>query len=99
MSLAMTGAEVTIHEKLLVPGDFVEYQILYESDVWQGPPVFKQPTPIPIVVGGPKQFGADPHRETIDKISSALGSLLEQKAAVTKPSAELINVREKGFMG
>ena len=94
MSLAMTGSEITIHEKLLVPGDFVPYQILYESSVWQGPPTVKQPTPIPIQVTGAKQFGADPHKATLDKISSALGSLLDKKAAEVVPSAQLINRRD-----
>ena len=94
MSLAMTGSEITIHEKLLVPGDFVPYQILYESSVWQGPPTVKQPEPLPIQVSGLRQFGADPHKATLDKISSALGSLLEKKAAVAVPSSQLINRRE-----
>ena len=93
MSLAMTGSEITIHEKRLVPGDYVEYEVLYETDVWQGDPVVKQPAPIPVEVGV-KQFGSDPHKETIDKISSALGSLLEKKAAVAIPSAQLINRRD-----
>ena len=60
-------------------------EILYETDVWQGEPVIKQPTPIVHVQ--PKQFGSDPHKETLDKISTALGSLLDKKAAVTIPSA------------
>lgn len=94
MSLAMTGAEITLHEQTVVPGDFVAYEILYETETWQGPPVKKQPTPIPVEVGGPTQFGADPHKETIDKISSALGSLLDKKAAVAIPSAEMINRRD-----
>ena len=89
----MSGSEITIHEKLLVPGDFVPYEVLYVSDVWQGPPVVKQPDPIPVEVGA-KQFGSDPHKDTIDKISSALGSLLDQKAAVAIPSAQLINRRD-----
>ena len=89
----MTGSEITIHEKLLVPGDYVEYEVLYETDVWQGKPVVKQPDPIPVEVGA-KQFGGDPHKDTIDKISSALGSLLEKKAAVAIPSAQLINRRD-----
>ena len=93
MSLAMTGSEVTIHEKLLVPGDYVPYEVLYVTDVWQGQPVVKQPDPILVQVG-PQQFGSDPHKDTIDKISSALGSLLEKKAAVAIPSAQLINVRD-----
>ena len=90
----MTGAEVTIHEKSLVPGDYVHYEILYETETHGGPPVKKQPAPIPIQVEGAKQFGSDPHRETLDKISSALGSLMEKKAAVSIPSAQLINQRD-----
>ena len=94
MSIAASGAQITLHEKTLVPGDYVPYEILYESEVWQGPPVIKQPSPIPVEVQGAKQFGSDPHQATIDKISSALGSLLEKKAAVAVPSAELINRRD-----
>ena len=94
MSLAMTGSEITIHEKLLVPGDYVHYEVLYETDVWQGDPVVKQPDPIPVQVEGAKQFGGDPHKETLDKITSALGSLMEKKAAVAVPSAQLINKRD-----
>ena len=94
MSIAASGATITLHEKMLVPGDYVPYEILYESEVWQGPPVIKQPQPIPVEVQGAKQFGSDPHRETLDKITSALGSLLEKKAAVAVPSAELINRRD-----
>ena len=90
----MTGSEITIFEKTVVPGDYVEYQILYETDVWQGEPVVKQAEPIPVQVEGAKQFGNDPHKETLDKITSALGSLLEKKAAVAVPSAQLINRRD-----
>ena len=91
MSIAASGAQITINEKMLVPGDYVPYEILYESEVWQGPPVIKQPRPIPVEVQGAKQFGSAPHKETLDKITSALGSLLEKKAAVAVPSAQLIN--------
>ena len=94
MSIAASGAQITLKEKTLVPGDYVPYEILYESEVWQGPPVIKQPSPIPVEVQGAKQFGSDPHQATIYKISSALGSLLEKKAAVAVPSAELINRRD-----
>ena len=90
----MTGSEITIHEKLLVPGDFVSYQIAYVTDVWLGEPVVTQPDPIILHVDGAKQFGADPHRETLDKITSALGSLMEKKAAVSVPSAALLNRRD-----
>ena len=50
MSLAMTGSEITIHEKMLVPGDFVPYEVLFETDVWQGGPVKKQAPPIPLEI-------------------------------------------------
>ena len=99
MSVAASGSTITLHEKMLVPGDFVPYQILYESEVWQGPRVIKQPEPILVDVQGAKQFGNDPHRETIDKISSALGSLLDKKAAVTIPSAQLINQVGRDWRG
>ena len=69
MSLAMSGSQITLHEKHLVPGDYNHYEILYETETWQGPPVKKQPPPIPLQVeGAPKQFGADPHQETVNKI-------------------------------
>lgn len=90
MSLAMTGAEITIHEKTVVPGDFVPYEILYVSEVWQGPPVKKQPTPIPLVVEGAKQFGHDAHKETLDKISSALGSLMDKKLGAAVQTTDLL---------
>ena len=48
MSLAMTGSEITIFEKRLVPGDYKFYEVLYETDVHQGPEVKKQPEPIPL---------------------------------------------------
>ena len=94
MSIAASGATITLHEKMLVPGDFVPYEILYESETWQGRPVKKQLSPILVDVQGAKQFGHDPHQATIDKISSALGSLLDKKAAVAVPSAQLINRRD-----
>ena len=94
MSLAMSGSEITLHEKMLVPGDFVPYEVLYVTDVWQGAPVKKQPPPIPLQIEtGAKQFGADPHRETVDKISAALGSLMERKMGAAIPTKDLINVR------
>ena len=90
MSLAMTGSEITIHEKLLVPGDYVHYEVLYETNVWQGPPVIKAPDPIPLQIeGAPKQFGSDVHKETVDKISAALGSLMDKKMG-----AAILNVRD-----
>jgi hypothetical protein len=72
MSLAMTGSEITIHEVMLVPGDYVHFDVLYETDTWQGDPVIKQPPSIPLQIEGAKQFGSDPHKETVDKISAAL---------------------------
>ena len=94
MSLAMTGSEITLHEKLLVPGDFVPYEVLYESETWQGPPVKKQPPPIPLQIEGAKQFGADPHKETVDKISAALGSLMDKKMGAAVQTKDLINKRD-----
>ena len=93
----MTGAEITIHEKMLVPGDFVPYEILYETDVWQGEPVIKLPDPIPLQVEGAKQFGGDESKKTLDKITSALGTLLERKAAVTVPSTDIIKDEGRGW--
>lgn len=93
MSLAMTGSEVTIHEVPLVPGDFVPYDVLFETDVWQGLPVKQQPKPIPLQVGA-KQFGSDPHKETVDKISAALGSLMDKKMGAVIQNQDLINVRD-----
>ena len=94
MSLAMTGREITIHEVPLVPGDYVHYEVLYETDVWQGPEVKKQPTPIPLQIEGAKQFGADPHKETVDKISAALGSLMDRKMGAAVQTKDLINKRD-----
>ena len=94
MSLAMTGSEVTIHEVMLVPGDYVHYDVLYETDTWQGEPVIKQPPSIPLQIEGAKQFGSDPHKETVDKISAALGSLMEKKMGAAVQTKDLINRRD-----
>ena len=95
MSLTRSGLEITLHEKLLVPGDFEPYEVLYETDVWQGDPVKKQPPPLPLQIEtGAKQFGADPHKETVDKISAALGSLMEKKMGAAIPTKDLINRRD-----
>ena len=95
MSLAMSGSQITLHEKHLVPGDFVPYEVLYETDVWQGAEVKKQPTPIPLQVeGAAKQFGHDPHKETVDKISAALGSLMDRKMGAAVQNKQLLNRRD-----
>ena len=95
MSLAMTGSEITLHEIMLVPGDFVPYQVLYETDVWQGAEVKKQQPPIPLQIeGAAKQFGSDPHKETVDKISAALGSLMEKKMGAAIQNKDLLNRRD-----
>ena len=94
MSLAMTGSEITLHEVMLVPGDYVHYEVLYETDVWQGQPVIKQPPSIPLQIEGAKQFGSDPHKETVDKISAALGSLMEKKMGAAVQTKDLINRRD-----
>ena len=91
MSLALSGSRVTLHEKMLVPGDYRHYEILYETDVWQGPPTKKQLPPIPLEIETrPKQFGADPHKETVDKISAALGSLMDKKLGVSIDNKSLL---------
>ena len=94
MSLAMSGSVITLHEKLLVPGDYQHYEILYVTDVWQGKEVKKAPEPIPLQVEGAKQFGHDPHKETVDKISAALGSLMDRKLGQAVQNKELINRRD-----
>ena len=91
MSLAMTGSVITIHEKLLVPGDFVPYDVLYETDVWQGPEVKKQEAPIPLEV---KQFGADPHKDTVNKMAEAIGSMMDKKLSTVISNKALLNRRD-----
>ena len=91
----MTGDVITIHEKLLVPGDYVKYEVLYETNVWQGPPVHKQPEPIPLQIETEaKQFGAGPHKDTVSKMAEALGSLMDKKMAAAIPNKDLINRRD-----
>jgi hypothetical protein len=87
MSLTMTGAAITLVEKLLVPGDFVPYTVLYETDSWQGPEIVKQPAPSPLEV---KQFGADPHA----KLAEALGSMMDKKLSTVISNKALINRRD-----
>ena len=81
---------ITLYEKMLVPGDYVHYEILHVASTWQGPPVKKQPPPIPLIVEGAKQVGHDPHKETLDKISSALGSLMDKKLGAVIPTSDLL---------
>ena len=95
MSLAMSGAQITLHEQMLVPGDYVHYEVLYETDTWQGDEVKKAPQPIPLQIeGGAKQFGTDPHRETVNKISEALGSLMDKKLGAAVQNKDLLNRRD-----
>ena len=94
MSLAMTGSEITLREVPLVPGDYVHYEVLYETNTWQGPEVKKQPAPIPLQIEGAKQFGSDPHKETVDKISAALGSLMDRKMGAAVQNKDLLNRRD-----
>jgi hypothetical protein len=97
MSLANSGLQITLHEKALVPGDFVPYKVLYESHTWQGPPLKRQPKPIPLNVEGNTggmQFGADPHKDTVDKISAALGSLMDKQMGASIANTKLLNRRD-----
>ena len=88
---------ITIHEKKLVPGDYVHYEILYETETWQGPPAVKHLPPIPLQVEGGEQiqkqggvqFGADAHKIKIDNISNALSSIMK-----AIPNTQLTNVRD-----
>ena len=91
MSLAMTGSAITLHEKLLVPGDYVPYEVLYETDVWQGEEVKKQPPPLPMEV---KQFGADPQKDSINKMTEAIGSMMDKKLSTVISNKALINRRD-----
>lgn len=97
-----TASIITLHEKKLVPGDYVHYEILYETDTYMGSPVVKHAPPIPLQVSGPQQpggelhtkqgavqFGADPHKETMDKVQSALGEMLK-----AIPNKQMLNRRD-----
>ena len=98
MSLANSGLQITLREKALVPGDFVPYKVLYESHTWQGPPIKHQPRPIPLNVegraAGGVQFGADPHKDTVDKISKALGSIMDKQMGASIANTDLLNRRD-----
>jgi hypothetical protein len=88
MSLYRSGLEQTIFEKTLVPGDYVHYDVAYETDVWQGKPKVVSPEYIPkqpqqFAKGG-IQFGGDPHAQTINKISQALGELISNKQLINR---------------
>ena len=91
------GGVITLHEKKLVPGDYVHYEILYETETWQGPPAVKHAPPVPLQVEGaeqvPKQggvqFGSDPHKIKVDNITNAVSELLK-----AIPNTQLTNVRD-----
>jgi hypothetical protein len=100
-----TAGIITLHEKKLVPGDYVHYEILYETDTYMGSPVVKHAPPLPLQVSGPQQpggelvpkqggvqFGADPHKETMTKLQGALGELL--KGVKLEPNKEMLNRRD-----
>lgn len=85
MSLYRSGLEYTIFEKPLVPGDLVHYDIAFETPFWQGKPKIVQPEYIPKeTVQGGVQFGGDPHKQTINKISEALGELISSKQLINR---------------
>jgi hypothetical protein len=88
MSAATMGINDAVREKHLVPGDYVFYErgdVLSSST---GDIVLPYPEPIRLTEG-PMKF-SDPHKETVDKISKALGHLLQDQI----PSKELINRRD-----
>jgi hypothetical protein len=89
MSLATSGMKITLWEKALVPGDFVHYNVFEELDAWRGNPAKKAPPPIPVEVKQGMQF-SDPHKETVDKISQALKSLMGE----TIENKQLVNRRD-----
>ena len=99
MSL-FSGSVITIHEKMLVPGDYVRLEKLYESDYWLGPPHKEEAPPPELKINQPQkasvgpgmEIGGDPHKETINKISQALGALMRQQAAI--PTTQLLNRRD-----
>ena len=88
MSLYRSGLEWTINEIPLVPGPLVQYEVAYATATWQGKPISKEPVyePKPVTGESGVQFGGDPHKQTINKISKALGDLISSK--------ELINRRD-----
>ena len=89
------GGAITLHEKKLVPGDYVHYEILYETETYMGPPAIKHLPPIPLQVQGGEQvhkqgsvqFGANNIK--IDNISDALSSIMK-----AIPNTQLTNVRD-----
>jgi hypothetical protein len=89
MSLATSGMRITLWEKPLVPGDYVHYEVGEILDAWRGNPVLPQPKPLPVDVKGGMEF-SDPHKATVDKISTALQSLMKDQIS----SKELINRRD-----
>ena len=95
-----SGAVITYHEKTLVPGEYVRLEKAWESDYWMGPPRIEE-APAPILkinhpqqqsVAGGIEFGSDPHKETINKISKALGGLMRQQEAI--PTGQLLQRRD-----
>ncbi len=96
---ATQGAVITIFEKMLVPGDYVRLEKLWESNYWLGPRR-KEEGPSPILQFTPEQkvakpgmeIGTDPHKETINKISQALGGLMRKQQAI--PTAQLVQPRD-----
>ena len=86
MSLYRAGLAWTINEIPLVPGQLVHYPVQYETSTWQGKPNSKEPvyTPKPVAGNSAMQFGANPHDETINKISKALGELISNKDLINR---------------
>jgi hypothetical protein len=86
MSLYRSGLEQTLFEIPLVPGDYVHYDVAYETSTWQGTKKNIQAEYIPkqqFAQGG-VQFGGDPHAQTINKISQALGDLISNKDLINR---------------
>ena len=95
MTLSTAGDVIVLYEKHLVPGDYKHYEILYETDVWQGDPVKREPPAIPLQVQAKGvEFGGDPHKATLNKISAALGSLMEKKMGAVIPNKDLMSRRD-----
>ena len=55
-------------------------------------PILKINAPQQQTVGGGMEFGTDPHKETINKISKALGGLMRQQEAI--PTGKLLQRRD-----